>query len=236
MNGGSRGYYPISDLQSRVHERIDREVASFKKIPFETMRIVSEGGDRILNGQGTLIVVEACEFQRNPNMTREELEVQYRQALGVNNVIWLKQGTVEDDPYTRGVLPGPNGIGVAYRSASANNHADEFCRFINANTILLAHVSKKEALGDPVAAENHRHMKLNYNILKNAQDSNGNSFKIVRIPMPAPLYFDASPGDEVYASLLSSYSSKNGSRLSWGKTRGLVRNFGIPMGPSLFFF
>jgi agmatine/peptidylarginine deiminase len=130
------GYYPIHDLQSRTHERIDRKVAAILNLPSEMSRVVSEGGDRLLNGQGTMI-------------------------------------------------------------------ADEFCRFINDHTILLAHVSKNEADQNPIAAENRRRIEINCNILTAVKDQDGNSFKIERIPMPETLYFKADPTDETYATLLN---------------------------------
>jgi len=211
------GYYAKDDLQCRFHEKIDRHVARHMKLGSEMSRVVSEGGDRILNGLGTLIVVEACEFQRNPNMSREELEAEYRRVLGVTNVIWLKQGTYEDDAYNRSVLPGPDGEGVAYRSASANNHADEFCRFVDATTILLAEVSEEEAATDPIAAENRRRMNVNYQILKEAKDQDGEAFDIERIPMPEILYFTAQPTDEVYVSLFNSAKYTDGTLFPLGQ-------------------
>ncbi|MEA2040356.1 MAG: agmatine deiminase family protein [Thermodesulfobacteriota bacterium] len=211
------GYYPIEDLQSRFHEKIDRNIADSMELDYEMTRVVSEGGDRILNGRGILIVVEACEFQRNPNMSHEELEEEYKRILGVSKVIWLKQGTYDDDSYNQSVLPGPDGKGVAYRSASANNHADEFCRFVDANTILLAEVSEEDASSDPIAAENRRRMEANYEILKNATDQNGKPFRIVRIPMPETIYFTAKPTDEVYVSLFSSAQYTDGTCFPLGK-------------------
>ncbi|MBU0969562.1 MAG: agmatine deiminase family protein [Proteobacteria bacterium] len=204
------GYYPLSDLQSRYHEKIDRKVAALMNLPSLMSRVVSEGGDRLLNGQGTMIAVEACEFQRNPNMSREALEAEYKRLLGVNKIIWLPRGTVEDDRFDTSVLPGPGPNEVAYRSGSANNHGDEFCRFIDARTILLAEVSKEEAAKNSIAAENRHRMETNFKILNTATDQNGDRFEIVRIPMPEILYFKADPTDEVYLFLLSAAKYTDG--------------------------
>ena len=197
------GYFPHSDTQSRMMEKIDRTVARDLGVPSEMSRLISEGGDRELNGKGSLLVTESCEFQRNPNLSREEIEAEFERTLGVTNVIWLKQGTVDDDPYNLSTLPGPGGEGVAYRSAAANNHMDEYCRFIDAHTILLAEVSEEEARKGPVERENRRRMEENFEILKEARDQDGNPFTIVRIPMPETLYFTAEPDDEAYFGLVS---------------------------------
>ena len=69
--------------------------------------------------------------------------------LGVTHFIWLKQGTVDDDPMNQSALPGPSGTGKAYRSGSANNHVDEYCRFVAPDTVLLAEVSEEEAAEGP---------------------------------------------------------------------------------------
>lgn len=199
----SWGYFPQSDTQSRIMERIDRDIAKQRKLPYRMTRLVSEGGDRELNGKGTLLVTEACEFQRNPNLSRADIEAELKDMLGVTNIIWLKKGTVDDDAYNVSTLPGPDGKGIAYRSAAANNHMDEYCRFISADTILLAEVTEEEAALGPVEKENRRRMEENYRILKNSVDQDGKPFKIRRIPMPETLYFEVTPQDEAYFGLVT---------------------------------
>jgi len=211
------GYFPDTDTQARLMERIDRTIAKFLGLPSRMTRLVSEGGDRELNGKGTIMVTEACEFQRNPNLSREDIEAELSVMLGVNNFIWLKHGTVDDDPYNTSTLPGPGGKGVAYRSAAANNHIDEYCRFVAPDTILLAKVSEEEAAKGSVEKENRRRMEENYEILKNARDQDGNPFKIIRIPMPETLYFVAEPDDEAYFGLSSYPTYSDGTAFPLGQ-------------------
>lgn len=216
------GYFPDYDTQSRMMERIDRDVAEYLGLESVMTRLIGEGGDREFNGRGTLLVTEACEFQRNPNLAREEFEKEFGRLFGVTNVIWLKQGAVEDDRYDESALPGPNGEGIAFRSASANNHMDEYCRFVSADTILLAEVTEDEAANDPVAAENRRRMEANYEILKNSVDQDGNSFNIVRMPVPDMIYFTATPEDEAYHSIAGSYCSVDGTVFPVGEPVKIV--------------
>jgi len=216
------GYFPVSDTQSLMMERIDRDIAKSLGIESEMTRITSEGGDREFNGKGTMLVTEACEFQRNPNVAREEIESEFKRLFGVSNIIWLKKGSVEDDPYDGGALPGPDGVGIAYRSASANNHMDEYCRFVSPDTILLAEVSAEEAAKDPIAAENRRRMEENYEILKNSVDQDGNPFKIVRMPIPDMIYFTANPTDEAYFGLSTFYRSHDGTTFPVGDPVNIV--------------
>ncbi|TAJ44586.1 agmatine deiminase family protein [Methanofollis fontis] len=211
------GYFPQSDIQSRMMERIDRDVAADMGLESVMTRLVSEGGDREFNGRGTLITTESCEFQRNPNMAREEIEEEFRRLFGVTAIIWLKQGLVEDDRYDTTTIPGPDGVGVAYRTASANNHVDEYCRFVSPDTVLLAEVTAEEAANDPVAAENRRRMEENYEILKNAVDQDGNPLRIVRMPVPDMVYFTATPEDEAYANLVAYAHYADGTAFPYGQ-------------------
>lgn len=211
------GYFPLHDTQARMMERIDRAVAKDLNVPSRMTRLVSEGGDREFNGKGTLLVTEACEFQRNPNLSRQDIEDELKRILGVSNIIWLKQGTVDDDPYNVSTMPGPNGKGVAYRSAAANNHMDEYCRFVAPDTILLAEVSEEEAAKGTVERENRRRMEVNYAILRKSVDQDGKPFKIIRIPMPQTLYFTAHPEDEAYWGLASYPSYQDGTSFPLGR-------------------
>ncbi len=210
------GYFPTHDTQARMMEKVDRTIAEDLQVPSRMTRLVSEGGDRELNGKGSILVTESCEFQRNPNLSRADIEKELSDMLGVTNFIWLKHGTVDDEPYNITTMRGPQGDPV-YRSASANNHMDEYCRFISPDTILLAEVSEEDAKKGPVEAENRRRMEENYEILKNARDQDGNPFKIIRIPMPETLFFTAEPDDEAYFSLMSYPAFRDGTAFPIGK-------------------
>ena len=48
-----------------------------------------------VNGKGTLILCEATVFQRNPDMPRAEVEEEFKNGLGVTNIIWMKKGLAE---------------------------------------------------------------------------------------------------------------------------------------------
>jgi agmatine deiminase len=46
------------------------------------------------------------ELQRNPNKSKEEIEERLKEIFGVQKIIWLKKGMVEDDHTFLGKLPG----------------------------------------------------------------------------------------------------------------------------------
>ncbi len=60
--------------------------------------LVLEGGSILTDGEGTLLTTEQCLLNpnRNPSMSREEIEGALREHLGVERIVWLGDGLVED--------------------------------------------------------------------------------------------------------------------------------------------
>ena len=135
--------------------------------------MISEGGAWQTNGKGTMLLVESVELDRNKSMTKQEIENEYKRVLGVKKIIWLKNGPKEEQ---WGKLDnGLYGIGTG-------GHIDEFCRFVNESTLLLAQVDETTRNRNEIASESHRRMEANFEILKNSTDQDGKPFRIVRIP------------------------------------------------------
>lgn len=154
-------------------ERIDQNVATKLKLPIISSNMISEGGAWQTNGKGTMVLVESVELDRNKSMTKEQIENEYKRILGVKKIIWLKNGLKEEE---WGKLEnGKYGIGTG-------GHIDEFCRFVDEHTILLAEVGELEKNQSEIELESYRRMEENYKILKNETDQDGKSFNIIRIP------------------------------------------------------
>jgi len=150
-------------------------VAEGAKI-FKT-KIVTEGGNIEVNGKGTLIVCESAMKNRNPELTKEFMESELKNVLGVSTVIWIKQGLAEDpNGFYRRIIGNYVGGGV--------QHSDEFVRFSNANTILLAWVDEAEKDLNPINKMNYQRLNETFQTLKNATDQDGKPFNIVKIPLP----------------------------------------------------
>jgi agmatine deiminase len=60
--------------------------------------LVLEGGSICVDGEGTLITTEQCLLHpsRNPDLSREEIERHLIEQLGLERIVWLGQGLVED--------------------------------------------------------------------------------------------------------------------------------------------
>jgi len=128
---------------------------------------VLEGGSIDVNGRGSLLTTEECLLDskvqvRNPGLSRVEIEAALRRFLGVSNVLWLGRGIAGDDTH---------------------GHVDDFCRFVNPRTVVLA---RETDHSDP----NHRVLEENRERLEGMRLENGGRLEVIRLPMPAPLYFD----------------------------------------------
>jgi agmatine deiminase len=215
------GYEDVTSAWSRQEDIVDELVAQQMRLPTVSTRLVGEGGNREFNGRGVLMMTEAVELQRNPTMTLPEIESALLAEFHVSKIIWLKEGLYEDDLTFRGTLPGPEGVGDAYTVITTGGHIDEFARFVDENTIILAEVSDAEAAADPIAAENKRRLDENYDILLDATDQDGQPFEILRIVMPPTMYETMSPGDGVY-DYIAGLTYEDGSEFPVGEPVSVI--------------
>jgi agmatine deiminase len=157
FNGWGRKY-PSYELD----ERVARELAAFLKVPVFKHEIVLEGGSIEVNGAGACLTTEQCLLNpnRNPQLTRAEIEVFLKDALGVRYVIWLGEGIVGDD---------------------TDGHIDDIARFIDSR--IVACVVERNSRD-----ENYRFLQENYERLQNAVDQNGAKLSVVKLPCPEPVY------------------------------------------------
>ncbi len=149
-------------------------------LPIEKSWLHFEGGMIEVNGKGTLILNETLTLSRNNGASKDSIAKEFKRVLGTNNVIWLQDGLAEDPHICQTIVEDYIGIGTG-------GHTDEFVRFANPNTILLAWVSEEEKDLNPINQINYRRMHKNYEILKSAKDLDGKSFKIIKIPLPDPI-------------------------------------------------
>lgn len=195
FNDNQWGYEDTPSLENKT---LVKKLAKKLNVSFLRSPLISEGGNREVNGRGTLLVVESVELSRNPGKTKEELEKEYVRTLCIKKVIWLKQGLLEDENPTFGLLPGPQGAMNYYTPLTPGGHIDAFCRFVGPNTILLAEVKQVDLKNNPIAEENNRRLEENFQILKNAKDPDGLPFEIIRMPIAEPMISTFKPGDVFY--------------------------------------
>ncbi|MBK9270670.1 MAG: agmatine deiminase family protein [Saprospiraceae bacterium] len=161
-------------------DRVDSLMAVSANVDVIKSWINIEGGSLEVNGKGTLILNEPLTLGRNKGATKKELEDEFKRVLGVTNIIWVKEGLVEDPLVCQNVVDDYVAIGTG-------GHTDEYLRFSDPNTILLAWVPEEEKDLHPVNRLNYERMSKNYEILKKSRDQDGKSFNIIKVPLPNPI-------------------------------------------------
>jgi agmatine deiminase len=123
--------------------------------------IVLEGGSIEVNGDGVVMTTEQCLLNpnRNPDLSRQEIEQYLKDYLDVEKVLWLGEGIVGDD---------------------TDGHVDDIARFATPHTIVAA-------IEDDPADANYEILQDNFRRLEAMTDVHGHSFKIVTLPMPGIL-------------------------------------------------
>lgn len=121
--------------------------------------IVLEGGSIETNGKGVMLTTESVLLNpnRNPGLTKADIERKLMGFLGQKKIIWLKDGLAGDD---------------------TDGHIDDLSRFLDEKTILTMIAEDKDDVNYDVLREN-------LEILKSATDLDGNPFEIVTLPMPS---------------------------------------------------
>ena len=146
--------YPPFDLD----DAIPQHVAKLRELPLFSPRIVMEGGSIEVNGRGTVLTTEACLLNpnRNPQLTKGQIEQYLREYLGVTNVLWLGEGIVGDD---------------------TDGHIDDITRFVNPTTVVTV-------VEEDPTDENYELLQENLKRLRGLRDQEGRALRIVELPMP----------------------------------------------------
>ncbi|MGC2163173.1 MAG: agmatine deiminase family protein [Silvibacterium sp.] len=155
----------------QLDDQIPARTAKLLKLPewtprFNNKRIVLEGGSIDTNGVGTLLTTEECLLsevqQRNPGLSRADLEQVFHDYLGIDQVLWLNRGIAGDDTH---------------------GHVDDITRFVAENGIVTVTEPNRDD-------ENHLPLAENLDRLRSARNLQGKPFEIFELPMPAPVVFE----------------------------------------------
>ena len=105
--------YPPFELDEVVPTR----VAELLKVPVFYPKMILEGGSIEVNGEGTLLTSESCLLNknRNPSLSRDEIEKRLHDFLGVKEILWLGDGIEGDD---------------------TDGHIDDLARFVSESKVV----------------------------------------------------------------------------------------------------
>jgi agmatine deiminase len=145
--------YPPFDLDEVVPTRL----AEILKLPVFYPHMILEGGSIDVNGSGALLTSESCLLNknRNPNLSRDEVEQRLRDYLDVSEILWLGDGIAGDD---------------------TDGHIDDLTRFVSDRTVVTV-------IEENRADENYEPLQQNLARLREMK-INGRKLDILRLPMP----------------------------------------------------
>ena len=199
-----------------LDDKIDSQIAAKLNLNTVSTNLISEGGGWETNGNGVLMTTESVMLQRNPNLSKKEIEDELKKTLNIEKVIWFKEGVPEDRHSTFGKLPGGY-----FTPVTTGGHVDEFVRFVKEDTILLAEIKESEIGADLILKEGRRILEETYQVLLKETDSNGKPFKIIRIPSPELMFETIQSGDAVF-TFLQDLKFKDGSKLDSTKKEKII--------------
>ncbi len=149
------GKYPPYDDDNAVPGKL----AELLDYPLVLPGMILEGGSIEVNGAGFLLTTESVLMNpnRNPEMSRFQIEKNLRKYLGVDKILWLRRGLRGDD---------------------TDGHIDDLARFVGPQTIVTA-------VSDDPSDPNYEILRENRDRLVNANDCKGVPFEVIELPLPA---------------------------------------------------
>lgn len=170
---------------------------------FQVPNFVLEGGSIHVDGEGTVLTTEQCLLHpnRNPHLSKEQIEAYLLDYLGAEKVIWLPDGLTAD--------------------LDTDGHIDNFCCFTKPGEVLLAWTDDEN---DPQYAISH----TAYTILSTTRDARNRPLTIVKIPIPSPvLTFTAEEIDGLEGVEQMEFTRVIGERMAGSYVNFLITNGGI---------
>jgi agmatine deiminase len=143
-------------------DAVAQKVLELERAPRYRAPFVNEGGAIHVDGQGTVLVTEQCLLNpnRNPKLTRRQIETLLRRYLGVSCVIWLGEGVVADE---------------------TSGHIDNLACFARPGEVCLTWCADTR---DP----QHRVSQDAFERLMAARDARGRRLTVHKLPAPGPLF------------------------------------------------
>lgn len=172
------GKYAPHDLDQGIAAGVAREAGARTF----ASPLVNEGGAIHVDGEGTALVTEDVLLNpnRNPSLTRDAVERELREALGVEVVIWLPHGLVQD--------------------SDTDGHIDTVAIFARPGAV-VAQVSDDRS--DP----NHDRLRLNLDRLRASRDAAGRAFEIAEVVEPRAMTVG---GERLSLSYVNLYLANGG--------------------------
>jgi agmatine deiminase len=123
--------------------------------------IINEGGAIHVDGEGTALVTEECLLNRNrnPDLGRADIEAVLKDYLGVEKIIWLGRGVIDDE---------------------TDGHIDNLACFVRPGVVALTCTGNRRDPQYAVSVDARRRLTA-------ARDAQGRKLRVLELPSPGPL-------------------------------------------------
>jgi agmatine deiminase len=149
-------YYPWE-----LDDAVPQKVLEMEGIERYRAPIILEGGSIHVDGEGTLITTEECLLNpnRNPTLSKDDIERMLKNYLNVSKIIWLGKGVCNDE---------------------TSGHVDNLCCFLKTGVVALTWTEDRSDPQYEISLDAlHR--------LENTTDSRGRNLVIYKIHQPEPV-------------------------------------------------
>jgi agmatine deiminase len=153
FNGWGGKYAPID-----ADDALAGRLAAHLGLASVRAPLVLEGGSIAVDGEGTLLTTEQCLLHpnRNPGLTRAEIEQQLRRFIGVEQILWLPYGLADDD--------------------DTDGHVDNVACFVEPGRVLV------QGCDDADAAD-HERLEIDRRCVDGAVDAAGRRLEVEVVPV-----------------------------------------------------
>ena len=149
----------------------------FKGEYSNNLNFVLEGGSIESDGKGTLLTTRECLLSKNRNgqSSKEEIQAYLEKVFGISRVLWLDHGYLSGD--------------------DTDSHIDTLARLAPNDTILYVST-------DDERDEHFTELKAMECQLQSFTTADGAKYKLLPLPLPAPIFADGERLPATYANFL----------------------------------
>ncbi len=164
----------------RKDDKVTRRLARkwfFYPSNVQSVDFVLEGGSIDTDGRGTLLTTSSCLLNpnRNPGLSKSQIEEQLASYLGIDRILWLDHGMLLGD--------------------DTDAHIDMLARFVDPRTIV--HIVCEDP-SDP----HYRPLREMKKQLSTFRTKTGDPYRLIPLPLPDPIFHESKRLPASYANFL----------------------------------
>lgn len=180
--------------------QVAEKLCTLQSIDIYKAPLILEGGSIHVDGEGTCLVTEECLLNpnRNPHLSRAEIEQCLRDYLGVVQIVWIPRGVYMDE---------------------TDGHIDNMACFARPGEVILTWTD------DPADPQYERSAEA-LKTLEASRDAKGRAFTVHKLAQPGPLYLTAEESAGIDAAAASAPRPAGG-RLAGSYVNHYIANGGI---------